>query len=69
MEWENLTAEEKEVEGATADRRLVPARSLAGDLGTAAQSYLERFIEIALGQFQLAIECNATRWIEDFRRA
>ncbi|MES9880772.1 MAG: TatD family hydrolase [Sedimenticola sp.] len=67
--WEKLTEEEKEVERATSEERLVPARSLAGDLGSAAQSYLERFIEIALGQYQLAIESGAGRWLQDFRRA
>ncbi len=68
-DYNQLTDEENEVERATAARILVPARSLAADLGQARESYLERFIEIALGQYQLALEQRAEKWIDDFRRA
>ncbi len=61
-----MTEEEREVEQATGQRRLLPARSLAGDLARAAcrESYI-----VALGQYQLAIEQAANRWIDEFRRA
>ncbi len=39
------------------------------DLGSAHESCQERFIEIALGQYQLAIEQREITWIDVFRRA
>ncbi len=63
-EW---TEEERNAERATSENRLVPARSLACDLGAARCP--ERFIEISLGQYQLALESEAYKWIDDFRRA
>ncbi|MES9885131.1 MAG: TatD family hydrolase [Sedimenticola sp.] len=65
--YDEMTEGEREVEQATGQRRLLPARSLAGDLARAACR--ESFIEVALGQYQLAVEQGASRWVEDFRRA